>query len=90
MNSVEPLAWKGMEHALNRNPALGQRSEPVPGHTAFLAATPKRQPPVARHLFAELPQAASVTRNRVIVEVALDDQSKLSRFSLKWRAGVLR
>ena len=76
MNGVEPLAWKGMEHALNRNPALGKWSEPVPGHAALLTATPKREPPVARDLFSELSHAASVTRNRVVVEVALDDRSE--------------
>ena len=74
MNGVEPFAWKGMEHALNRNPALGKWSEPVPGHAAFLTATPKGEPPVARDLFAELSHAAPVTRNRVVVEVALDDR----------------
>src|SRR6266478_9965056 len=76
MNGVEPFAWKGMEHALNRNPALGKWSEPVPGHAAFLTATPKGEPPVARDLFAELSHAAPVTRNRVVVEVALDDRSE--------------
>jgi len=53
MKGVEPLAWEGMEHALNRNPALGKRSEPPPGHAALLTATPKREPPVARDLLAE-------------------------------------
>jgi hypothetical protein len=87
MNGVEPRARKGMEHALNRNPALGKRSEPIPGHAALLTATPKREPPVARDLFSELSHAASVTRNRVVVEVALDDRSEplaslLNRFVL--------
>jgi hypothetical protein len=76
MNGVEPLAWKGVKHALNRNPALGKWSESIPGHAALLAATPKREPPVARNLFSELSHAASVTRHRVVVEVALDDRSE--------------
>ena len=66
MNGVEPLAWKWMEHALNRNPALVKWSEPVPGHAALLTAMPKREPPVARDLFSKLSHAASVTRNRVL------------------------
>ena len=65
-----------MEYALNRNPALGKRSEPVPGHAAPLTATPKRQPPVPRNLFAKPSHAASVTRNRVVVEVSLNDRSE--------------
>jgi len=76
MNGVEPLTGKGMEYALNRNPALGKRSEPVPGHAAPLTATPKRQPPVPRNLFAKPSHAASVTRNRVVVEVSLNDRSE--------------
>ncbi len=39
MISVEPLSEKGMKYALNGNPALGKRSESIPGHAAFLAAT---------------------------------------------------
>ncbi len=65
-----------MEDALDRNPALGKRSESLPSHTALLTATPKRQPPVPRNLFAKLSHAASVTRNRVVVEVSLDDRSE--------------
>jgi hypothetical protein len=76
MNGVETLASKRMEHALNRNPALGKRSKPIPGHAALLTATPKRQPPTPRNLFAELSHAASVTRNRVVVEVSLNDRSE--------------
>jgi hypothetical protein len=76
MNGVEPLAWEGMEYALNRNPALGKGSEPIPGHAALLTATPKRQPPVPRNLFAKLSHAASVTRYRVVVEVSLNERSE--------------
>jgi hypothetical protein len=76
MNSVEPLAWKGMEYALNRNPALSKRAESIPSHLALLTTAPKRQPPVPRNLFAKLSHAASVARNRVVVEVALDDRSE--------------
>ena len=65
-----------MQDALDRNPALGKRSESIPGHPALLTAAPKRKPPVARHLLTKASHAAPVTRNRVIVEVALNDRLK--------------
>ena len=65
-----------MQDALDRNPALGKRSESIPGHPALLTAAPKRKPPVARHLLTKASHAAPVTRNRVIVEVALNDRSE--------------
>ena len=74
MNGFEPFTWKRMEYALNRNPALSKRSESIPSHLALLTAAPKRQPPVPRDLFAKLSHTASVARNRVVVEVALDDR----------------
>jgi hypothetical protein len=43
MNSVEPRSREGMEYALNGNPALGKRSESIPGHAALLTATLKRR-----------------------------------------------
>ena len=87
MNGVETLTWKRMEYALNRNPALGKRSESIPSHAALLTAAPKRQPPVPRNLFAKFSHAASVIRNRVVVEVSLDDRAEplaslLNRFVL--------
>jgi hypothetical protein len=76
MNGVEPLAWKRMENALDGNPALGKRAESIPGHAAFLTAATKCQSPVPRNPLAKLSHAASVTRNRVVVEVSLNDRSK--------------
>jgi hypothetical protein len=84
MNGVETLTWKRMEYALSRNPALSKRSESISSHLALLTAAPKRQPPVPRNLFAKLSHAASVARNRVVVEVALDDRAEPLASLLNW------
>ena len=69
-----------MEYTLNRSSALGKRPESIPRHTALLTATPKRQPPVAGDLFSNLPMLhpllGTATRDRVVVEVALNDRSE--------------
>ena len=65
-----------MEYALNRNPALGKRTEAVPSHPALLTPASKRQPPIPRNLFAKLSHAASVAGNRVVVEISLNDGSE--------------
>ena len=76
MNNVEPLAREGVEYALNRDPALGKRSESIPGHATLLTTAPKRQPPVVRNLVSEPSHAASVSGNRVVVEVSLNHRSE--------------
>ncbi len=73
MNGVEPLAWKGMKHALNRGIqrwASGRNRSHVMRLFWLRRRSASRQ---LRNLFSELSHAASVTRNRV---VALDDRSE--------------
>ncbi len=59
---------KDVGHAEPESSA-GQEVGIDPKSFALLTATPKRLPPVARHLFSKPSHAASVTRNRVVVEV---------------------
>ena len=60
-----------MEHARLRNPPFRQSLNSGPVGPVLLAATAESPPPEPSHPLAKYSQTVGVSRNRVIVEVAL-------------------
>jgi hypothetical protein len=63
-----------MEWSRLRNPSLSQPVHAGPDEPVFLASADQRPPPESDYPHPIYPQTADVSRDRVVVEVALDNR----------------
>jgi hypothetical protein len=69
MFGVEARVGIGMKDLGDREPALRQSFDPLPGHPTPLAKTPERTKPAANHLEPKPSKTGQIPRNCMIVEV---------------------